>query len=94
MQNPLLVILAVLLLGALYVVLPVVASAYGKYRGVKRPLCPETGEPADVTLNLRHAVATAAVGRADVKVMSCSRWPERHGCDQNCVESIEAGSEL
>ena len=68
MQNPLLVILAVLTLGAVYVVLPVVANAYSKYRGVKRPLCPATGEPAEVTLNLRHAVATAAVGHADVKV--------------------------
>jgi hypothetical protein len=90
MQTPLLIILAVIALGALYVVLPVVAVAYRQYRGIKRPVCPETGEAAEVTLNLRHAVATAAVGPADLQVASCSRWPEHQGCDQSCTENIDA----
>lgn len=88
MQSPMLVILAVIALGALYVVLPVVSGAYRRYRGVKRPVCPETGEAAEVTLDARHAAVTAAFGQPDLQVTGCSRWPERHGCDQGCAAGI------
>jgi hypothetical protein len=90
MNHPLLVIFAILTLGALYVVLPVVAEAYRRYRGAKRPVCPETGEPAEITLDARHAALTAALGRPHLHVESCSRWPESHGCDQRCTGSIDS----
>jgi len=88
MPTTLLVIMAVIGLGAVYVVLPVVANAYWQYRGVKHPVCPETGKPVEVTLNRRHAAATAAFGPPDLQVTSCSRWPERHDCAQGCTAGI------
>lgn len=91
MKTALIAILAVLLLGAVYVVLPVVAGAYRRYRGVKHPVCPETGEPALVTLDARHAAVSAAAGRPELRVATCSRWPEHDGCDQGCTEELEGG---
>jgi hypothetical protein len=89
MQTPLLVILAVAVVGATYVVLPVVAETYRRFRDTRRPVCPETGMPAEVMLNARHAAVTAAFGKPDLQVSGCSRWPEHHGCDQGCTKGID-----
>jgi hypothetical protein len=88
MKTALLTILAVVAIGALYVVVPVVVGAYRRYRGVKTPICPETGERVGVELDARHAAVTAAFGEPDLHVKRCTRWPEHHDCDEACRESI------
>lgn len=89
MQTPFLIVLAIFALGTFYVVLPVVADAYGRYRRSRKPVCPETGLPVEVFLDARHAAATAAFGRSELRVRQCSRWPEHRGCDQGCTQGIE-----
>ena len=66
-----------------------VRTAY-RLRGKRVVVCPETKQPAGVTVDLGHAATTAVWEKADVRLTQCSRWPERAGCDQPCVAQIEA----
>lgn len=67
----------------------VFAARYRKYRGTRLVECPETGNPAAVHVNARHA-ASALPGRPpNLDLRSCSRWPEREGCGQECLDQIE-----
>jgi hypothetical protein len=64
--------------------------AWRAYRGVHIIQCPETRKPAAVRVDIGHAAASTVIDdAADVRLASCSRWPERAGCDQACVPQIE-----
>lgn len=89
MQTPFIVILAVVAVGLLYVVLPVVFGAYRRFAGTKIPTCPATHAIAAVDLDVTHAALTAAVGAPKLRVRNCSRWPEHQGCAQGCIEELE-----
>ncbi|HKY05935.1 MAG TPA: hypothetical protein VJQ56_13655 [Blastocatellia bacterium] len=87
------VIAAILLLGALYFVVPFALTALFKYRGKRVITCPETRQPAAVEVDARHAAATAAIGRLDLRLKDCSRWPEKKDCDQACLLQVELSPE-
>jgi hypothetical protein len=64
-----------------------------RLRGTRVVVCPETHEPAAVTLDTGHAAVTAVWEKADLRLATCSRWPEREGCDQACVPQIVEGGD-
>jgi hypothetical protein len=65
-------------------------AAYTRFRGRRVVVCPETRKYVAVEVDARHAAASAARGRAPELVLrSCTRWPERAGCEQDCVGQIE-----
>lgn len=66
-----------------------IRAAY-RLRGKHVVICPETKAPAGVTVDLGHAATTALREKADVRLTSCSRWPERADCEQPCTGQIEA----
>jgi len=68
-------------------------SAWLKYRGRRVITCPENREPAGVSLDVRHAAATALGGNLQLRLSQCSRWPERAGCGQECLSQIEKSPE-
>ena len=80
-----LTILAVLAIAALYIVLPVMAHTYRQLRGAWIVECPEEEVTASIELDARHAATSAAFGDPQVRVTTCSYWPEREGCDQSCL---------
>jgi hypothetical protein len=43
-----------------------------------------------VVVDARHAAATALGKSPELRLSSCSRWPERAGCGQECLRQIEA----
>ena len=59
-------------------------------RGERVVQCPETHEPAGVVVDALHAGWTAGQGKADIRLRSCSRWPEKSSCGQECARQIEA----
>ncbi len=69
-----------------------------KYRGDRVIVCPENRQPAGVALDVGHAVGYAMGHSADLsrwkgdglRLASCSRWPERSGCGQQCLSQIQA----
>jgi hypothetical protein len=65
-------------------------AAWLKYRGRRVVTCPETRKPAGVEVDARHAAATALGRKPDLRLSTCSRWPERAGCGQQCLGQIAA----
>ncbi|HYB54184.1 MAG TPA: hypothetical protein VEG84_09980 [Thermoanaerobaculia bacterium] len=81
----LLAVLAFLLLAAL-VLIPVVRV----YRGTRLVACPETRRPAAVELDaLRAAFLQFGDEPGRLRLTSCSRWPEKAGCGQECLAEVE-----
>ncbi len=68
----------------------VMLRAYKKFRGARVVTCPETGCGAAVEIDRAHAAATYAIGETEFRLTSCTQWPERKGCEQECVSQIEA----
>jgi hypothetical protein len=58
--------------------------------GQKLVTCPETHEPVGVKVALGTACAAALAGKEHVELSSCTRWPERAGCDQACLSELKA----
>lgn len=87
MTTQLLIILFIGLVVTAYVVIAV--AAYIRMRGTRIVICPETERPAAVTVDAGHAALSAMREHADVKLASCSRWPERQNCAQPCAAQIE-----
>jgi hypothetical protein len=65
-------------------------SAWIQYRGKRVIRCPENMRPAGVVLDASHAAATAFGRAPDLRLSQCSRWPERAGCGQECLNQIQA----
>ena len=66
---------------------------FRKYEGKMLVICPETGKPAAVRIGVAQAVWAALRGRRSIELSTCSRWPERADCDQDCLCQIEANPE-
>src|SRR4051794_32984931 len=64
-----------------------------RQRGARAIMCPENLRPAGVTVDARHATLTGFAGTAELRLSSCSHWPERAGCGQQCLSEIEASTE-
>jgi hypothetical protein len=78
----------------LYLVIPLAAGAYVTFRGKRLVTCPETRRPAAVEVNVFPAALSAGIfGEAKLRLKSCSRWPEREGCGQECLLQVELAPE-
>ena len=64
-----------------------------RQRGARAIVCPENRLPAGVAVNAGHAALTGLLGAQQFRLSSCSRWPERAGCGQQCLSQIEASPE-
>jgi hypothetical protein len=85
MSHPWIVLVAVLAVGLLYVLMPLVADTFRRFRSPRMLSCPETGGTAEVGIDAPRAALTSAFGRPLLRVKSCSRWPERERCKQDCL---------
>jgi len=60
--------------------------AWRRWRGVRLVTCPETSRAAAVTIDTRHAAATAIFENApELRLATCSRWAARAACRQPCL---------
>lgn len=83
-----LILLALAALGivAAIVLIPVLRV----YRGTRLVACPENKRPAAVELDaLRAARSFFGDPAGRLRLSSCSRWPEKAGCDQECLADVE-----
>ncbi len=85
METPLLMVAGIVTMGIFLVVLPVVLSAYSKFRNTKLVSCPETHDFTEVTLDSGRAALMSAFGKTALHVKSCALWPKRKGCGETCV---------
>jgi hypothetical protein len=75
--------------------LPVALSLQNYYqnRGRNSVSCPETGRPADVEVDRNYAFWMALRGQEHSRLQSCSRWPEKGDCGQECLAQLDASPE-
>jgi hypothetical protein len=80
--------------GALYLALRALVRTYLRYRGTRVVTCPETTAPAAVDVDaVFAAMSQASLGSPVLRLVACSRWPERQDCGQACLAQIEAAPE-
>jgi len=86
MDAPLVVIAGIIALGLFFVVLPVAYDAYTQYRRTKVVTCPQEQGPAEISFDAPRAALGTALGTATLRIKSCSLWPRRANCAQQCVK--------
>jgi hypothetical protein len=64
---------------------------YRSYRGKMLVRCPETRRPVGVDVDARHAALHQREGKPELRLWSCTRWPERADCGQDCLSQVERG---
>jgi hypothetical protein len=79
---------AIVVFGAIYVVIPLVAEAFRHWRAPRRVPCPQKGTLATVSVEPWRAALTSIVRRPTLRVKDCSFWPECSGCDEGCRSSL------
>jgi hypothetical protein len=67
--------------------------AYFKFRGQRLVTCPETQQAAAVAVGARKAALVAFLKAPRLRLVECSRWPERENCGQACLKQIEVDPE-
>jgi hypothetical protein len=93
MTIELFVIISLFILIGLYFVVPFVVGTFLRYRGQRLITCPETRQPAAIKVDAAHAALTAAAKLPELRLKSCSRWPEREDCGQECLLQVELSPE-
>jgi hypothetical protein len=63
--------------------------AYFTYRGKRLVICPETHKTVAVDVNAKEAAEGAFLSEPTLRLSSCTRWPERQDCGQDCLQQIE-----
>ena len=61
-----------------------------RYRGRMLFTCPETGKSACAKVAAADAARSSLVGRPQIHLSDCSRWPERQDCGQECLSQLGA----
>lgn len=91
MSLTVLITLVVLVLAAgLFLIRAIPAlRAYFEFRGKRLITCPETQRPAAVDVAAGEAGVGAFLSEPTLRLNNCSRWPEKAGCGQDCLEQIE-----
>ncbi len=85
MSHPWIVLLAILAVGLLYVLVPLVVDTFRRFRSPRVLNCPETGGNAEIGIDASRAAFTSAFTSPSLQVKSCSLWPERERCKQDCL---------
>ena len=81
--------LAILAIGAVVLTfLGWMLRSYAKQRGPRVITCPETLTPEGVEVDAGHAAVTGLMGHQELRLSSCTRWPEKAGCGQQCLTQI------
>lgn len=77
----------------LALVIPVALALGRVYLRTRKPrtvTCPADNRPAVVALDVRHAITTRILADCSLRAQSCSFWPEKCGCGQECLRQIQA----
>ena len=85
MSAPWITLIAIAAVAVFYVLVPVAAEVFARYRRRRTVRCPETGTEAKVQVDAVLAALTAVPGPPDLRVEDCSFWPGRKDCAQTCM---------
>lgn len=78
-------------IGTIYLAYTLVVDTYRNYRGKMIVTCPETHKNVAVEVDTKHAIGTASLdAEPEIRLKSCTRWPERQDCGQECLKELTA----
>jgi len=92
-SNLILMIVGILLAVIVAFALAMALRSYLRYRGERVITCPETKQPAAVHIDMMKVANEAVLGKLNIRLDQCSRWPERANCGQDCLAQIKADPE-
>jgi hypothetical protein len=75
--------------GTAFLITWLTIRAYRLYRKAHVITCPDSKATVAVKLHVLRAATTSLTGNADLRVRSCSRWPEKRDCGQECLSQIK-----
>jgi hypothetical protein len=84
-MNVWLILLGIVVIAALYVVLPVAVTTFSHYRRAWRLRCPADGAAAQIVIDAPRAAIGEVLGRPTLEVAHCSLWPRLRLCKQECL---------
>ena len=84
-----LLIVSIIALATGYFAIPYLIRAFRRYQGARVVTCPETHAPVTVEIDARHAALTSIIGRPEIRLDHCSRWPINQDCGQECMVDLE-----
>ena len=67
-----------------------VARTWWKYRGDRMITCPGNLRAAGISVDARHAAAHPFAKTPELRISSCSRWPQQGKCGQECLKQVAA----
>jgi hypothetical protein len=84
------------LLGALFlgICIMILLKPSGYFTAQRVLTCPETRNPARVRVDVGHRLRTALWGREKLRLQSCSRWPGRQECGEECLLQVDLNPEV
>ncbi len=83
------IVVSAIILVALAVAAVMFVKRYVKYRGKRVITCPETSCHEAVELDASLAAMSSLFNQTELRLSSCTRWPERQDCAQQCIREIE-----
>lgn len=86
-------IVAMLFAVAIYFAARYFIQASRRFGGERVIICPETGKQAMVEVDTRRAALTSLVGRADIRLADCWRWPLNEDCGQECLLQLDVAED-
>ena len=63
-------------------------AARAEYREPVCAVCPENGEEVEISVDAALAAHSRLEGHEQLKIVACSRWPEKSECDQACTPEV------
>ena len=87
------VIIAAIVATGLYFVIRWLVASFSKFSGSRPVTCPENGKRELVEVDATHAAFTNAVGRPEIRLQNCSRWPLKQDCGQECLVNLDVAPE-
>src|SRR5574341_1452282 len=86
-------ILAALVVVAIYFAIRYFVRTSQRFGGERVIICPETGKQAMVEVDVGHAALTSLIGQTDLRLENCWRWPLRENCGQECLLQLDVAPE-
>lgn len=84
------VVIALAIAAVAYFFLRRRVRTYFALRGDRVVSCPDNNETVAVRIDATRAALDSATGGGRWRLESCTRWPEKAGCGQECLKQIEA----
>jgi hypothetical protein len=79
---------SLILVAVLWAVLRTPVRRWLALRGDRVVTCPDNGSTVAVRLDAAHAALSRTGGADRLRLESCTRWPEKAGCGQECLAQI------